>query len=307
MKHNLQAKKNKRNITGGEIHLNQIDEADKINEDASQDYESNLLKVLDLQPEITKIFIENLTNGSFIELNEQALRRKIQMMEESRKQQIQTENVLLVLNKLIHEAVKLIDRFIFFFQGLLAGYIQNQQGNDIDACFHYFSRIEYRQRRINNILQIICQILFKSRLSFSYHNINQCIWQLVCLHSIKRLVRKDKEQLRQKVLYPINNQCSLQYIHFKIVYNIAYLLWVIGHKNIVQLSSGITQDDTNDQVQSVIDGSALYNFWTYTQIAITVLTVLGWFISVNTTESNLNYLASVEADQIFGDENRKEK
>ncbi|CAD8161069.1 unnamed protein product [Paramecium octaurelia] len=215
MKHNLQAKKNKRNITGGEIHLNQIDEADKINEDASQDYESNLLKVLDLQPEITKIFIENLTNGSFIELNEQALRRKIQMMEESRKQQIQTENVLLVLNKLIHEAVKLIDRFIFFFQGLLAGNLQNQQGNDIDACFHHFSWLKYRLRRLNNILQIICQILFKSGLSLSYHYINQRIWQLICLCLIKGLARKDKKQLRQKVLYLINNQCSfLQYCLF---------------------------------------------------------------------------------------------
>jgi len=41
-------RKNKRNITGGEIHLNQIEDADKVSEDATQDYESNLIKVLDL-------------------------------------------------------------------------------------------------------------------------------------------------------------------------------------------------------------------------------------------------------------------
>ncbi|CAD8176549.1 unnamed protein product [Paramecium octaurelia] len=286
MKHNLQAKKNKRNITGGEIHLNQIDEADKINEDASQDYESNLLKVLDLQPEITKIFIENLTNGSFIELNEQALRRKIQMMEESRKQQIQTENVLLVLNKLIHEAIKLIDRFIFFFQGLLAG-------NDIDACQStdkeglttFFKLYAKYCLRVDQVFHIIILISAFGSL-------------FVC---IQLKDQQDKTKNNQ------DKKFFIQSIISALFYNIAYLLWVIGHKNIVELSSGITQDDTNDQVQAVIDGSALYNFWTYTQIAITVLTVLGWFISVNTTESNLNYLASVEADQIFGDENRKEK
>ncbi|CAD8166907.1 unnamed protein product [Paramecium pentaurelia] len=280
MKHNLQAKKNKRNITGGEIHLNQIDEADKINEDASQDYESNLIKVLDLQPEITKIFIENLTNGSFIELNEQALRRKIQMMEESRKQQIQTENVLLVLNKLIHEAVKLIDRFIFFFQGLLAGQSTDQEG--LTTFFKLYAKYCLRVDQVFHIIILIS----------AFGSLFVCI-QL-----------KDQQEKTK------NNQDKKFYIQSIIsalFYNIAYLLWVIGHKNIVELSSGITQDDTNDQVQAVIDGSALYNFWTYTQIAITVLTVLGWFISVNTTESNLNYLASVEADQIFSDENKKEK
>ncbi|CAD8074799.1 unnamed protein product [Paramecium primaurelia] len=280
MKHNLQAKKNKRNITGGEIHLNQIDEADKINEDASQDYESNLIKVLDLQPEITKIFIENLTNGSFIELNEQALRRKIQMMEESRKQQIQTENVLLVLNKLIHEAVKLIDRFIFFFQGLLAGQSTDQEG--LTTFFKLYAKYCLRVDQVFHIIILIS----------AFGSLFVCI------------------QLKDQQDKTKNNQDKKFYIQSIIsalFYNIAYLLWVIGHKNIVELSSGITQDDTNDQVQAVIDGSALYNFWTYTQIAITVLTVLGWFISVNTTESNLNYLASVEADQIFSDENKKEK
>ncbi|CAD8164727.1 unnamed protein product [Paramecium pentaurelia] len=280
MKHNLQAKKNKRNITGGEIHLNQIDEADKINEDASQDYESNLLKVLDLQPEITKIFIENLTNGSFIELNEQALRRKIQMMEESRKQQIQTENVLLVLNKLIHEAVKLIDRFIFFFQGLLAGQSTDQEG--LTTFFKLYAKYCLRVDQVFHIIILIS----------AFGSLFVCV------------------QLKDQQDKTKNNQDKKFYIQSIIsalFYNIAYLLWVIGHKNIVELSSGITQDDTNDQVQAVIDGSTLYNFWTYTQIAITVLTVLGWFISVNTTESNLNFLASVEADQIFTDENKKEK
>lgn len=67
-------RKNKRNITGGEIHLNQIDLNDKVDDDAAQDYEDNLIKVLDLQPETTKIFIESklylytldLQNGTFI-------------------------------------------------------------------------------------------------------------------------------------------------------------------------------------------------------------------------------------------------
>ncbi|CAD8075386.1 unnamed protein product [Paramecium sonneborni] len=280
MKNNLQAKKNKRNITGGEIHLNQIDEADKINEDASQDYESNLIKVLDLQPEITKIFIENLTNGSFIELNEQTLRRKIQMMEESRKQQIQTENVLLVLNKLIHEAVKLIDRFIFFFQGLLAGQSTDQEG--LTTFFKLYAKYCLRVDQVFHIIILIS----------AFGSLFVCV-------QLKDQQEKTKNNLDKKFY--------IQSIISALFYNIAYLLWVIGHKNIVELSSGINQDHTNTQVQAVIDGSALYNFWTYTQIAITILTVLGWFISVNTTESNLNYLASVEADQIFSDENKKEK
>ncbi|CAD8065263.1 unnamed protein product [Paramecium primaurelia] len=299
MKHNLQAKKNKRNITGGEIHLNQIDEADKINEDASQDYESNLLKVLDLQPEITKIFIENLTNGSFIELNEQALRRKIQMMEESRKQQIQTENVLLVLNKLIHEAVKLIDRFIFFFQGLLAGKFKINKGMTLMHVFIIFLGQSTDQEGLTTFFKLYAKYCLRVDQVFHIIILISAFGSLFVCIQLKDQQDKTKNN-QDKKFY-------IQSIISALFYNIAYLLWVIGHKNIVELSSGITQDDTNDQVQAVIDGSTLYNFWTYTQIAITVLTVLGWFISVNTTESNLNFLASVEADQIFTDENKKEK
>lgn len=57
-----QPRKNKRNITGGDIPMNQIDSNDRVDEEVTQDYEGSLIKVLDLQPEITQIFIES--NGS---------------------------------------------------------------------------------------------------------------------------------------------------------------------------------------------------------------------------------------------------
>lgn len=49
------------------------------------------------------------------------MKRKMEMMQESQKQQIQTENILLVLNKLIHNVIRIIDRFVFFFKGILLG------------------------------------------------------------------------------------------------------------------------------------------------------------------------------------------
>lgn len=63
----------------------------------------------------------DLQNGSFIRVNELILKRKMEMMQESQKQQIQTENILLVLNKLIHNVIRIIDRFVFFFKGILLG------------------------------------------------------------------------------------------------------------------------------------------------------------------------------------------
>lgn len=52
-------RKNKRNITGGEIHLNQIDPSDRVDDDATEDYDNSLLKALDVQPEQIRIFIES--------------------------------------------------------------------------------------------------------------------------------------------------------------------------------------------------------------------------------------------------------
>jgi hypothetical protein len=63
----------------------------------------------------------DLKSGTFVPVSEKFMKLKLSEIQIQDIQKSQSENLFLELNRIIHELVRILDRGIFFFQGILTG------------------------------------------------------------------------------------------------------------------------------------------------------------------------------------------
>ncbi|KAM3144150.1 hypothetical protein pb186bvf_003612 [Paramecium bursaria] len=284
-KSQLKGKKmnNRKNITDGEIKLNQIEEKDKVPEEyQGQEYDSNLIKYLELDPQKERYFIENLKDGSFIEVQQQQLKRRKQQLEDANKRILEPEDAFGLLNQVVNDTVKLIDRFIFFFQGLVTG---------MNIALLLVLRLYQSDANVSNTQFNILLNSLVIRLDQIFH-----LFLIISSFGAIFVSLQLKAQF-EVTRHPNHQKFYIQGVLSAIFYSIAYYLWMAGHIFVGYSLGSLTS--ATEMNTSYIES------WQITQIIQTVVqilqkvqfVILGWFVSVSTTESNIDYLTQVQIDQ----------
>jgi len=274
---------NRKNISDGRIRLNVAD-TDKVPEDYQIDYKDNPFDALDLNPNRTTSYIENLRSREFSEVNNREVKRFMETQQQKNANLIpQSENLELDLLELDKAFDAFLGKFFRFFQGILPGFciihlfLIFAGGSSTQSILEGYVLSGLRVNQIFQVVALLCTVGGFNRYIETKGKYQEAIRNQPLM----------KDRFRSQLTKHLISAISFLIVYGAIIFN---------HEFVAQLSDTATSIDE-------ADWTTKFSVFRVLSVVMAIFAIIGWFTMILNSDDMSKYQAnSINYSDLTGDE-----